>query len=430
MQTLSSSQASPEVPINENFITLTPGQMFGIRQPVTTGVTWGFYGGQFNGITVADAVVTLTVSTTNYIVVQRSNGVVSTATTTTNWNNTKDYIRLYTAVTNATAITAYTDYRQAWGDQYAGAAYANMQNRLINGNMRIDQRRAGAAQTFTAAAALAYAVDRWYGYCTGANVTGKRVAGAAGFSQHRYQFTGAASCTAIGFGQRIKASDSYDLSTGGVSTLTVELANSLLTTVTWTAYYATTTDTFGTLAAPTRTQIATGTFTVNATLSTYSAAITVPAAAITGVEIVFTVGAQISGTWTIGRVSLEKSPVASSFNFRPYQQELLLAQEHYQTSYRNTAPGTITNTGSLVGYSEAGGNYNSVNGILPVEMFGVPTATVYSPSTGTAANLYAGAADVAAVITSDGNNLLINVNNVAVAANTLYRAHYTLEKEL
>ena len=50
-------------------------------------------------------------------------------------------------------------------------------NRIINGAMMIDQRNAGASQTFTAAAALAYSVDRWYGYCTGANVTGQQVAG-------------------------------------------------------------------------------------------------------------------------------------------------------------------------------------------------------------------------------------------------------------
>ena len=46
-------------------------------------------------------------------------------------------------------------------------------NRIINGAMNIDQRNAGASQTITAAAALAYTVDRWYAYCTGANVTGQ-----------------------------------------------------------------------------------------------------------------------------------------------------------------------------------------------------------------------------------------------------------------
>jgi len=58
----------------------------------------------------------------------------------------------------------------------------SFKNRIINGAMAIDQRNSGAAQTITAAAALAYTVNRWYAYCTGANVTGQRVAGQSVFN--------------------------------------------------------------------------------------------------------------------------------------------------------------------------------------------------------------------------------------------------------
>lgn len=209
-----------------------------------------------------------------------------------------------------------------------GGQLAGMRNRIINGDMDTDQRNAGAAQTFTAAAALAYSVDRWYGYCTGANVTGQQIAGATA-GQFRYRFTGAASVTAIGFGQRIEQLNSADLAST-TATLSVDLANSLLTTVTWTAFYANTADTFGTLASPTRTQIATGTFTVNNTVTRYSTNISVPAAATTGIEIVFTVGAQTSGTWTIGNAQLEPGTVATPFERRSYGQELALCQRYYQ----------------------------------------------------------------------------------------------------
>jgi len=208
-----------------------------------------------------------------------------------------------------------------------GGPIAGNRNRIINGAIAIDQRNAGAAQTFTAAAALAYSVDRWYGYCTGANVTGQQVAGATA-GQFRYRFTGAASVTAIGFGQRIEQLNSTDLA-NTTATLSVDLANSLLTTVTWTAYYATTADTFGTLASPTRTQIATGTFTVTSTVTRYSTNISVPAAATTGIEIVFTVGAQTSGTWTIGNVQLEPGTVATPFERRSHGAELTLCQRYY-----------------------------------------------------------------------------------------------------
>ncbi|NBW11257.1 MAG: hypothetical protein EBR82_24825 [Caulobacteraceae bacterium] len=200
-------------------------------------------------------------------------------------------------------------------------------NRIINGDMRIDQRNAGASQTFTAGAALAYSVDRFYGYCTGANVTGQRVTATAP-NEFAYRFTGATSVTAIGFGTRLEATNTQDLA-GSTATLSVQLANSLLTTVTWTAYYASTADAFGTLASPTRTQIATGTFTVNSTLTTYSAQISIPSAATTGLEIVFTVGAQTSGTWTIDNVQLEAGSSATAFERRPIGTELALCQRYY-----------------------------------------------------------------------------------------------------
>ena len=209
-----------------------------------------------------------------------------------------------------------------------GGQIGGNRNRIINGDMDTDQRNAGAAQTFTAAAALAYSVDRWYGYSTGANVTGQRVQGTTA-GQFRYRFTGAASVTAIGFGQRIEQLNSADFA-GTTATLSVDLANSLLTTVTWTAFYANTADTFGTLASPTRTQIATGTFTVNSTVTRYSTNISVPAAATTGIEIVFTVGAQTSGTWTIGDVQLEPGTIATPFERRSYGQELALCQRYFQ----------------------------------------------------------------------------------------------------
>jgi hypothetical protein len=217
----------------------------------------------------------------------------------------------------------------SWTSATASPTNGYRRNRIINGGMQVDQRNAGASQTFTAAAALAYSVDRWYGYCTGANVTGQRVAGSS-INQYRYQFTGAASVTAIGFGQRIEAANSYDLN-NGTAIFSVDLANSLLTTVTWTAYYANTADTFGSLASPTRTQISTGTFTVTSTVTRYTASISVPAAATTGIEIVFTVGAQTSGTWTIGAVQIEAGSLATPFERLSIGETLALCQRYYQT---------------------------------------------------------------------------------------------------
>jgi hypothetical protein len=249
-------------------------------------------------------------------------------------------------------------------------------NRIINGAMAIDQRNAGASQTITAAAALAYTVDRWYAYCTGANVTGQRVAG-TGNNQYAYRFTGAASVTGIGFGQRIEAANSFDLA-GSTVTLGVDLANSVLTSVTWTVYYANTSDTFGTLASPTRTQISTGTFTVTSTLSRYNAQIFIPSAATTGIEIVFSVGAQTSGTWTIDNVQLEAGPLATPFERRNIGTELFNCQRYYESgggtntinvyavvyykaTKRTTASVALSNYGGSITYAPSPGGGSTAN---------------------------------------------------------------------
>ena len=263
-----------------------------------------------------------------------------------------------------------------------------LRNRIINGAMQIDQRNAGASQTITAAAALAYTVDRWYAYCTGANVTGQQVQGATA-NQYRYRFTGAASVTAIGFAQRIEAINSADLA-GTTATLSVDIANSLLTTVTWTAYYANTTDTFGTLASPTVTSIATGTFTVTSTVTRYNAQISIPAAATTGLQILFTVGAQISGTWTVGNVQLEPGSAATPFERRLIGQELVLCQRYYEKSYNNSvAPATAITAGLgelFVNAIGGGGTITTVN--YAVSKRANPTVTSYDNAGTSGKNSY------------------------------------------
>jgi hypothetical protein len=244
--------------------------------------------------------------------------------------------------------------------------------------MQIAQRATSATITAGSTIAAGYStVDRFYVYCTGANVTAAQVAG-SGAVKNNLQITGAASVTAVGIGQRIEQLNSYDMA-GSTATLSVNISNSLLTTVTWTAYYATTADTFGTLASPTRTQIATGTFTVNSTLTNYSTQISIPSAATTGIEIVFTVGAQTSGTWVIGNVQLEKGSTATSFDYRPYGTELALCQRYYQKSYAiETVPASVTKlniVGGAVGIYATWASVSSIS--FAVQMRAAPTFAYY-----------------------------------------------------
>jgi len=302
-------------------------------------------------------------------------------------------------------------------------------NRAINGNMATDQRNAGAAQTITAAAALAYTVDRWYAYCTGANVTGQQVAGATA-NQYRYRFTGAASVTAIGFAQRIEAINSADLA-GTTATLSVDLANSLMTTVTWTAYYANTTDTFGTLASPTVTSIATGTFTVTSTVTRYNAQISIPSAATTGLQIVLSVGAQTSGTWTIGNVQLEPGSAATPYERQIYSDQLAQCQRYYEKSYDiATAPGSATSLGNFYWYNAQTSASALINVSYKVPKRTAPTVTQYSTSgsSGVIRNITSGS-DVTGYTTYLGETGFVGGTNAAGAL-AYYAFQWTASAEL
>jgi len=201
-----------------------------------------------------------------------------------------------------------------------GGPLAGFRNRIINGDMRIDQRNAGAAQSL--APGIKYTVDRWLVNATGGTVTGQKVTGASA-NQFRYQITGAVGVTNVVFAQRIEAANSADLAEKTV-TLSVDLSNSVLTTVNWQLQYANATNDFSGV-----TSIATGSWTVSNSVNRYSTQISIPAAATTGLQVVVSVGSQTSGTWTIGDVQLEPGSVATPFERRPIGTELALCQRYY-----------------------------------------------------------------------------------------------------
>lgn len=234
-------------------------------------------------------------------------------------------------------------------------SFLGMRNRTINGDMRVDQRNAGASQTITAAAAAAYTVDRFHAACTGANVTGQRVAGTT-FDQYMYQLTGAASVTAIAFGQRYAAANVYDLAST-TATFSVELSNSLLTTVTWAAYIPASADTW-----TSRTQIVTGTFTVSPTKAKYATQIALPSTVTTGLEIELSVGAQISGTFVIGQWQLEGGLITTPFERRPLEMETPLCLAYYEVlTGGRLVSAAVTSVGQFISWQ-----FKARKRILPV----------------------------------------------------------------
>ncbi len=121
MQNIDSAEANADVPINENFESVGPASLYGRRAPATTGLTWAYWGGQFNGNTIANGTVALTASNTNYVVAARSDGAVTASTSNTNWNDATNYVRLQSIVAGASTITSYIDFRQPYGFSPPGA---------------------------------------------------------------------------------------------------------------------------------------------------------------------------------------------------------------------------------------------------------------------------------------------------------------------
>lgn len=255
-----------------------------------------------------------------------------------------------------------------------GGQLAGLRNRLINGALKIDQRNSGASQTITSSTppVLAYSVDRWYVASAGSGtITGQQITSGA---ENRYRFTGGAGNVGVYFAQRIEAASCMDMA-GKTATLSVLLSSSTLTSVTWRAYYANTTNTFGTLGTPTRTSIASGTFTISTTEAAYSTQIAIPSAATTGIEVYFTTGALTSGTLTFGDVQFELGPVATTFEQRPYGMELALCQQYFYRLSGNT------NTPVSIGYADSSTSVKHV-ATFPCTMRVVPTAFTTSATAG------------------------------------------------
>jgi hypothetical protein len=109
--------------INELFDAASPATIFGRNAATTLGLTWGFLGGRWSGILIANGTLALTASATNYVVVELLTGVVSVSTSNTHWNDTTNYARAYQVITGVAGITDHQDDRGGlYGTQNAAAS--------------------------------------------------------------------------------------------------------------------------------------------------------------------------------------------------------------------------------------------------------------------------------------------------------------------
>lgn len=104
-QTITASQANKETPLQEDIRASCHQTVYAYREATSSGLTFGYHGGRWGPYSVAAGTLALTASNTNHIVVLRSNGVISVSTSTTNWDNSTDYARVYRVTTDGSGIT-------------------------------------------------------------------------------------------------------------------------------------------------------------------------------------------------------------------------------------------------------------------------------------------------------------------------------------
>lgn len=302
-----------------------------------------------------------------------------------------------------------------------GSLNTTFRNRIINGDMRIDQRNAGASVTLGTVNPQ-YLLDRW-GFQTSqsSKLTVKQnlnsVTPPAGFSN--YMGVSVAATATVGSGdyfsvrQIVEGYNAADLNWGTANAKPITISFLVYSSLTgtfgacvsnWT-FNRSYPFTYNIAAANTWTQISvtipgdtsgtwptdnTGGLTLTFGLgigSTFLGTAGVWTAsgclsATGSVNMLSTLGA----TWYITGVQLEKGSAATPFEFRPYGTELALCQRYFQKSYQyDTVGGTSTFTGaSFIGAGTQGAalttGYMEEREPFPVRMRTSPTVTGWDTS--------------------------------------------------
>lgn len=335
--------------------------------------------------TVANSTGVISVSTK----IEYADGTAA-APTVTNTGDTDT--GMYFPAANEVAVAA--------GGSVAAAFNSNgvfFRNRIINGDMRIDQRNAGAAVTTSSA----FPVDRFTEAFSGASCSFQQVTDApSGFvnSLKLTVTTGSAPSAATNniIFQRIEGLNVADLAFGTASAVTVTLSFWVKASVTGTYAASITNSAFN------RSYVAT--YTVNAANTWEYKTVTIPGDTTgtwlttngTGLIVLWDFGSgsnlnTTAGAWQAGNfyrtsacttiasttnatlqitgVQLETGSVATPFERRPYGTELMLCQRYY-IKYLNSGANTL--------YAHTGINISSTRSFhyvaLPVPMRSAPSA--------------------------------------------------------
>jgi len=342
--------------------------------------------------------------------------------------------------------------------------YTTFRNRIINGDMRIDQRNEGASVTQTTG--NLYPVDRWRIY---GSVASKFTA------QRNYGVT-----PPVGFSHHlgINSLSSYSVGAGEVFTITQAIEGFNVTDLAWgTGYAKTVTLSFwfrsnmsggsvfgGSLQNSAGTRSYPFTFSSITTSTWEYKTITIPGDQTgtwltdNGAGIVLRlglgVGTSFSGTagaWAaadyrsvtgavsivgtnaatyyITGVQLEAGSVATPYELLPMATQFQLCQRYFEKSYNlGVVPGTSTANGRVTGSRQTGifATYRNFS----VSKNATPTTVIYSPSTGTSARIRNEGTSTDETISVEVSASSVNVSGTTGTAGHGLSYHFTAEAEI
>lgn len=306
---------------------------------------------------------------------------------------------------------------------FAGTVVSNtplgMRNRIINGDMRIDQRNAGASVTITSTVADTYTLDRWFAY--GSQASKFSIQQNAGSVTPPTGYTNYLGVTSLAT-TTVGASDEFDVGTRiegyNVSDLMYGTSSAVTTTLSFWVRSSLT----GTFGGSLRNSAANRSYPFSYTISSANTweQKTVTITGDTsgtwlttnglGLRVTFSLGVgstyrSTAGSWSannyisvtgetqvvgtngatfyITGVQLEIGTSATPFERRLYGQELILCKRYFEMSY---AQGTALGTSGFITQGAVFYNVDTTSSIgnnsFSVEKRTTPTITVYSPSTG------------------------------------------------
>lgn len=289
------------------------------------------------------------------------------------------------------------------------ASFGGMRNRIINGDMQIDQRNAGASVS-TSSGSSAYTLDRWIiEYSQNSKFTLQQNAGSVTPPVGYTNYLGITSSSAYSVGsgdyfalmQRIEGFNVSDLAWGTANAAPITVSFWVRSSLTGT-FGGAIRNSGGTRSYP-------FTYTISAANTWEQKTITIPGDTSgtwltnngIGLRLDISLGmgstySGTAGTWTTGNllsttsatsvvgtngatfyitgVQLEKGSTATAFEFIPYGIELALCQRYYFTT-------GLFNFGTNAYYQGYYGGSNAVWNIrYPVQMRATPTATINQPT--------------------------------------------------